>query len=380
MSNFDDYFTNDDKPFAENMNDALLLSNVFDFTVPIELPRMFSNSVWLNTVSPRKAGVSIVTLDELMSGISIDTDGEDNSILTATEDAAFGFYFYPNFNSFGQISSITWEGTEDITVDLYTNDNVLIAENISKGTIQESTVHLRQLKPILVVVNMHDESVLNSFTIVMRNKQQTRYGAEVGISDVNGLESRLTNIEDMDTIQEARLSSLEGTSSQLFNLIYPVGSIYMSVNSTSPRTLFGGTWERIQNTFLLASGSNYANGSTGGSADAVVVSHTHTQNAHNHAQNGHIHGTSSSENNKFLIYSGTNIAINSTGRRWTSGDGSVFYVYEQSGDGGIGESTKTGSTAATNQSATATNQSTGVSGTGKNMPPYLAVYVWKRTG
>ena len=214
----------------------------------------------------------------------------------------------------------------------------------------------------------------------MRNKQQTRYGAEVGISDVNGLESRLTNIEDMDTIQEARLSSLEGTSSQLFNLIYPVGSIYMSVNSTSPRTLFGGTWERIQNTFLLASGSNYANGSTGGSADAVVVSHTHTQNAHNHAQNGHIHGTSSSENNKFLIYSGTNIAINSTGRRWTSGDGSVFYVYEQSGDGGIGESTKTGSTAATNQSATATNQSTGVSGTGKNMPPYLAVYVWKRTG
>ena len=143
MSNFDDYFTNDDKPFAENMNDALLLSNVFDFTVPIELPRMFSNSVWLNTVSPRKAGVSIVTLDELMSGISIDTDGEDNSILTATEDAAFGFYFYPNFNSFGQISSITWEGTEDITVDLYTNDNVLIAENISKGTIQESTVHLR---------------------------------------------------------------------------------------------------------------------------------------------------------------------------------------------------------------------------------------------
>lgn len=380
MSNFDDYFTNDDKPFAENMNDALLLSNVFDFTVPIELPRMFSNSAWLNTVSPRKAGVSIVTLDELMSGISIDTDGEDNSILTATEDAAFGFYFYPNFNSFGQISSITWEGTEDITVDLYTNDNVLIAENISKGTIQESTVHLRQLKPILVVVNMHDESVLNSFTIVMRNKQQTRYGAEVGIRDVNGLESRLTNIEHMDTLQEARLSSLEGTTSQLFDLIYPIGSIYMSVNSTSPRTLFGGTWERIQNTFLLASGSAYANGSTGGDADAVVVSHTHTQNAHNHAQNGHIHGTSSSENNKFLIYSGTNIAINSTGRRWTSGDGSVFYVYEQSGDGSIAESTKTGSTAATNQSATATNQSTGVSGTGKNMPPYLAVYMWKRTG
>ncbi|MDO5827311.1 MAG: hypothetical protein Q4Q19_03515 [Methanobrevibacter sp.] len=195
MSTYDDYFTNDDKPFAENLNDALLLSNVFDLTVPIELPRMFTNSAWVNSVSPRKAGVSIVTLDEQLSGISIGTDSDDNSILTATEDTAFGFYFYPNFNSFGQIHSISWEGTDDITVDLYTDNNVLITENINNGSLQESSVHLRQLKPLLVVVNMPDESVLNSFTIVMQNKQQDRYGAEVGISDVNGLNDRFANLE-----------------------------------------------------------------------------------------------------------------------------------------------------------------------------------------
>lgn len=56
---------------------------------------------------------------------------------------------------------------------------------------------------------------------------------------------------------------------------YPVGSIYMSVNSTNPSTLFGGSWERIQDTFLLASGSTYGAGTTGGSADAVVVKHLH---------------------------------------------------------------------------------------------------------
>ena len=39
----------------------------------------------------------------------------------------------------------------------------------------------------------------------------------------------------------------------LFSLVYPVGSIYISVNSTSPATLFGGTWEQIQGKFLLAS-------------------------------------------------------------------------------------------------------------------------------
>lgn len=52
----------------------------------------------------------------------------------------------------------------------------------------------------------------------------------------------------------------------LIDLIYPVGSIYMSVNATSPAALFGGTWEQIQDRFLLAAGSTYDAGSTGGEA------------------------------------------------------------------------------------------------------------------
>ena len=49
----------------------------------------------------------------------------------------------------------------------------------------------------------------------------------------------------------------------LADCLYPVGSIYMSVNSTSPAELFGGTWEQIKDTFLLGSGS-YTLGATGG--------------------------------------------------------------------------------------------------------------------
>ena len=45
---------------------------------------------------------------------------------------------------------------------------------------------------------------------------------------------------------------------------WPIGSIYMSVNSTSPASLFGGTWEKLSNTFLLAASSSYPAGSTGG--------------------------------------------------------------------------------------------------------------------
>lgn len=48
--------------------------------------------------------------------------------------------------------------------------------------------------------------------------------------------------------------------------IYPVGSIYMSVSSTSPASLFGGTWEQLKDRFLLGAGGTYTAGATGGAA------------------------------------------------------------------------------------------------------------------
>jgi hypothetical protein len=65
------------------------------------------------------------------------------------------------------------------------------------------------------------------------------------------------------------------------NKVYPVGAIYLSTVSTSPATLFGGSWTQIQNRFLVAAGSSYGAGSTGGSE-----THTHTSAAHKHGS-GH---------------------------------------------------------------------------------------------
>ena len=48
--------------------------------------------------------------------------------------------------------------------------------------------------------------------------------------------------------------------------IWPVGSIYLSTQSTDPATFLGGTWSRIQGRFLLGASSTYPAGSTGGSA------------------------------------------------------------------------------------------------------------------
>ena len=64
--------------------------------------------------------------------------------------------------------------------------------------------------------------------------------------------------------------NVDNALEDMIDTIYPIGSIYMSVNSTSPSTLFGGTWEQINDTFLLSSGDTYSNGATGGSATVTV--------------------------------------------------------------------------------------------------------------
>ncbi len=77
--------------------------------------------------------------------------------------------------------------------------------------------------------------------------------------------------------EELKKFKLDGTTysvlnkDDLLNLVYPVGSIYMSVNSVSPATLFGGTWEQLKDKFLLGAGDTYSLGTTGGSA-----THSHT--------------------------------------------------------------------------------------------------------
>ena len=66
-------------------------------------------------------------------------------------------------------------------------------------------------------------------------------------------------------------------SSELFNLVYPVGSVYMSVSDVDPSVLFGGTWERIEDTFLLSSGSTYsATYDSNGFADNTGGEASHT--------------------------------------------------------------------------------------------------------
>ena len=164
---------------------------------------------------------------------------------------------------------------------------------------------------------------------------------------------------------------------------YPVGSIYMSVNSTDPSTLFGGSWERIQDTFLLASGNSYGAGTTGDSANAAVVRHTHVAQEHTHTQSAHTHGTNLGDNIGFATYTHSSgvermkVATSSSSKRYTYG--SKPSGSSSAADSGLNWSSGLSEEQPYISGATVQIGNTGVDGAGKNMPPYLAVYVWKRT-
>lgn len=137
----------------------------------------------------------------------------------------------------------------------------------------------------------------------------------------------------------------------LLNIIYPVGSIYLSTSSTNPSNLFGGTWEQIKDKFLLSAGSTYTAGNTGGSA-----THYHTNSDTKSTTlsidqiPAHVHGA------KHLG------SFDGSRNGWVGSIGALSSEVTESTGGGKGHTHGMNNT-----------------GTSSSLPPYLVVYMFKRT-
>lgn len=196
------------------------------------------------------------------------------------------------------------------------------AEYLDRRTITDTSTGLSQL----VTITRNEGTVF---------EQGTAFSSE----NMNSLENR---IDEMFPVSIQNIKTEE-----IIDLIYPIGSIYMSVNSTSPSVLFGGSWEQIQDRFLLAAGSTYSAGTTGGSETHTHVTQNHTLTTDEIPSHSH------NFNN--------------------ADDGSSTYLWSyQNGYRGS-------SKISTDTTGGGQPHNHGDTGQASNLPPYLSVYMWQRT-
>lgn len=126
------------------------------------------------------------------------------------------------------------------------------------------------------------------------------------------------------------------TVDEILGLVYPVGSIYMSINNVSPATLFGGKWVQIKGRFLLGASDVYKANTTGGEATHALT----TDEMPNH-QHSIWFPNSGGEQSAEIGYP-------------EAGSRNTYYA----------EASKT--------------SGAGGGAAHNNMPPYLVVYMWRR--
>lgn len=144
------------------------------------------------------------------------------------------------------------------------------------------------------------------------------------------------------TAEKLASDALDSVLNAYFLKVYPVGAFYFSASSDNPATLFGGTWTQIKDTFILAAGTKYKAGTTGGEATHTLAAQEMPNHYHDEYA-GNDGGDSSAPSG----YIG-----------WPS----IGYTSDKTWFAKLAKTSGAGGGAAHN-----------------NMPPYLAAYVWQRT-
>jgi len=222
--------------------------------------------------------------------------------------------------------------------------------NYTKATNFATKDGLGTSDPAKVIKGTEIDNEYNAISSAIASK------ADINSPAFTGTPTGATAAAGTNTTQLATTSFVTAALSA----VYPVGSIYINAAvSTNPATLLGfGTWTEFGAGRVLV-GLNAADvlfdtlEETGGSKDAVVVSHTHTIN-----DSGHNHSNGSFNRLLSVTGDGTVGAINDTPPNEPDlrASGEI-----QSAVTGI------------------TNQTTGVSGTNANVQPFIVVKMWKRT-
>lgn len=274
------------------------------------------------------------------SSLKPDGSTEINSVKFA------GFYYK-------KTSEDTWSEWCSIKNDVstagtsfsFTADQLMksASEALSLDTEQSYDFHLVVRDQLDAYASYDDYFVIPQGTPVVsiRKRNSTYNYARVGINTSHPTEALdVSGNVKVDGKVVAEDIVINGKT--LLDWTKPIGSIYQSTDATDPSKLFGGTWEKIEGRFLLAANETYKVGSTGGEETHTLTAAEMPEHAHYMASgNGGGDGTWEPDVGNCLIDSVT--------------------------------------TEKTTYWAQLAMNNAGGSKAHNNMPPYYAVYTWRRT-
>lgn len=258
-------------------------------------------------------------------------------------------------------SDTTWSSVPNVSLSGYSVSGTIVQTGVSdsytydyKLTVTDSygsSTYTAQIGTSSTLINFSADGTALAFG----KASETANTFECALASSFSSTLNLTNKNNL---------KLNGTD--ILQVVYPVGAIYISTQPTSPQTLFGfGTWEAINNKFLLAGSSGtYPYGNIGGSTSytpaGTVGGHTLTVNEiPSHRHNSAFYNTSWTTN----TISGGSVNAAAWGN-WSANGGNGYRVADAIG-------TYTGGGGSHNHGFTGTASTI--------IPPYLSVYMWKRT-
>lgn len=257
----------------------------------------------------------------------------NNGIITDT---------YSFSHTFSGNNSPNWVDTGYVNVNsetVVTQTSITALENASLTYINNTN---KKIRITLIWVS-------GSFII---NESDHLSVSSVGLTYTLNPNQSISVISQTSSTLNYTVGTQSNIISSIIDVAYPVGSIYISSNTMHPSVIFGGVWERFaEDKFLLSAGSTYGYGTTGGSATVTLTSAQSGVPAHTH---------------KYQDYN-TTYTLKTTNRKPGTST-AVAYGTSLTAGGGATERTSSNNTAANASQAH------------ENMPPYLAVYMWKRVG
>ena len=154
--------------------------------------------------------------------------------------------------------------------------------------------------PQSTVITMGDTQ-LSMTDINANTKKNVATQAEIIKDDVKKQVGEATVVLEKHVNQQV----VENMTS-FVDIIRPVGSVYISQDVTSPASLFGGTWERLKDKFILAAGDTSSAGSTGGESAHTLTRDEMPSHAHGFMLNIQ-HGDGESVPNSEALTSGLQV-------------------------------------------------------------------------